>query len=323
MDADQRLTGTSPRMMALRAHQRGGPEQLEYEEAPRPVPGPGEISVAVAAAAITFDELTWTETWEADGADRTPVIPSHEFAGVVAEVGADVTDFAVGDSVFGLVPFDRDGAAAEYVVVPVEYAARKEASVPDVEAAAAVLPALTAWEALGEQAGLTAGQRLLVRGGTGGVGAFLTQFGHRIGAEVTVTVTSASSEDRARALGADHVIVTGRDSEPHDLSGFDVAVDAVGDNVPEWMYAALRRGGRLVVLQVPPSQELADRHGVSTAFFVVRPDREKLEELAAELAAGRVQVAVAETFPLSAGRAAYESGSSPRPAPGKTVIVVR
>lgn len=241
---------------------------------------------------------------------------------MVAEVGPDVSDLTVGDSVFGLVPFDRDGAAAEFVVVPSASVARKGATVTDVDAAAAVLPALTAWEALRDQTHLTAGQRVLIRGGTGAVGAFLTQFAHGIGAELTVTVTSTSVEARARNLGADHVVVTAPHSEAPDLQVFDVAIDAVGGNVPEWMYAAVRPGGQLIVLQEPPSQELADKYGVSAVFFVVRTRRERLEELAALIAAGHVEVAIAQTFPLSAGKAAYESGSLPKPGPGKTVILV-
>ena len=323
MDAEVTAKNTAPlTMMALRAHERGGPERLVFEEAPRPVPGPDEICVAVRAAAITFAELTWPETWEADGIDRTPVIPSHEFAGVVSEVGPGVVDLAVGDSVFGLAPFNRDGAAAQFVVVPSLSVARKDATVSDVDAAAAVLPALTAWEALRDQAHVAAGQHLLIRGGTGAVGAFLTQFAHAMGAEVTVTVNSASAEARARRLGADHVVVTTAPFEAHDLQGFDVAIDAVGDNVPEWMYASVRRGGQLIVLQEPPSQELADKYGVSAIFFVVSTRRERLEELATLIAAGQVEVAIAQTFPLAAGKAAYESGSLPKPGPGKTVILV-
>jgi hypothetical protein len=105
-------------MMALRAHTQGGPEVLVYESAPRPTPGNDEVLIAVHAAAITFAELTWPETWASGGVDRTPVIPSHEFSGVVAEVGDGVTGLSTGDEVYGLVPFDRDGAAAEYVSVP-------------------------------------------------------------------------------------------------------------------------------------------------------------------------------------------------------------
>jgi NADPH:quinone reductase-like Zn-dependent oxidoreductase len=105
-------------MTALRAHRRGGPEVLVVERAPVPAPAAGEVLVSVHAAAITFDELTWDETWTRDGVSRTPVIPSHEVSGVVSEIGLGVTDFKRGDGVYGLIGFDRDGAAAEFVTVP-------------------------------------------------------------------------------------------------------------------------------------------------------------------------------------------------------------
>ena len=106
-------------MMALRAHARGGPEMLVYEEgSPVPSPVPGELIIEVHAAGITFAEFSWDETWQRDGRDRTPTVPSHEVSGVVTTVGPGVTRISVGDDVYGLVPFDRDGAAAEYVSVP-------------------------------------------------------------------------------------------------------------------------------------------------------------------------------------------------------------
>ena len=307
-------------MMAVRAHHRGGPEQLVYEEAPVPIPGDGEIRVAVHAAAITFAELTWPETWEANGRDRTPIIPSHEFSGVVVETGPGVSHLTVGDSVFGLVPFDHDGAAAQFVVVPAGCVARKPPTVAHCDAAAATLPALTAWEALNDHLQLATGQSLLVHGGIGAVGAFLTQFAHAAGLEVTTTVTSDSHKAYARQLGADHVLVAG-DMEPGELSGFDAAIDAVGADVPAWLYASVR-GGRLVVLQEPPDQALAHQYDVEAKFFVVSTRRTKLEELATLLEQGRITVGITATFPLADARVAYESGSKPRRRPGKTVIVV-
>src|SRR3954452_6297182 len=92
-------------MMALRAYSRGGPEVLVYESVRRPTPGIGQVLVAVHAAAITFAELSWPETWTSGGVDRTPVIPSHEFSGVVTEVGNGVTGLSAADEVYGLVPF--------------------------------------------------------------------------------------------------------------------------------------------------------------------------------------------------------------------------
>src|ERR1700754_182338 len=93
-------------MTALRAHRQGGPEVLVVERAPVPVPAADEVLVAVHAGAITFDELTWPQTWTRDGVSRTPVILSHEVSGVVSDIGSDVTDFAVGDPVCGLIGFE-------------------------------------------------------------------------------------------------------------------------------------------------------------------------------------------------------------------------
>jgi NADPH:quinone reductase-like Zn-dependent oxidoreductase len=308
-------------MRALRAHTRGGPEVLVYESVRRPTAKVGELLIAVHAAGITFAELTWPETWSSGGVDRTPIVPSHEVSGVVAEVGDGVTDVSVGNEVYGLVPFDRDGAAAEYVAVPAGFVAAKPRSVSHVVAAAAALPALTAWQALVDHAVVKAGDRVLVHGSAGGVGAFATQLAVALGARVTGT---AHTKDVAYvgSLGAERVIDdhTALDGE---RGVFDLAIDAVGALTPEALYAALRRGGRLLTLQEPPSQELADKYGVTADFFIVEVDRESLEWLAEMIDAGKLQVAVAATFPLSEGRAAYGSGATRRERPGKTVLVVR
>ena len=135
-------------MMALRAHARGGPEQLVYEQAPALAAGPGEAFIAVHAAAITFAELTWDLSWTTrDGADRTPVIPSHEMSVTVAGLGDGIAGLAVGDEVIGLIDFDRDGAAAEYVAMPAASLAAKPPSVSHEQAATLPLAALTAWQA--------------------------------------------------------------------------------------------------------------------------------------------------------------------------------
>jgi NADPH:quinone reductase-like Zn-dependent oxidoreductase len=313
--------GDTTEMTALRAHERGGPEKLVVEKAPRPRPGRGEVLVRVEAAAITAPELTWTETWESDGVDRTPIIPSHEFAGVVAEVGEGVEGFAVGDPVFGLVPFNRDGAAAEFVAVPTSSVGHRTSSVDPTVAAAAVLPALTAWEALHDRVELTAGQRLLVRGAAGAVGSMLTQIGHVSGAHVTATVSSAGDVERVRSLGADDVTIVPRGSEPEDLRGFDVVVDAVGDEIPRWMYAAAAPQGTLVSLQFPPDDRLASEYGVTTVFFVVTADTGRLADLDDLLAHKRLEVDVAMVFPLERGREAFEAAGAPGRRHGKVLLL--
>ncbi|RKQ86374.1 NADPH:quinone reductase-like Zn-dependent oxidoreductase [Solirubrobacter pauli] len=302
-------------MKALRAHARGGAEQLTYEDAPAPgAPSAGEVRVRVRAAAITLDELTWPDTWEADGVDRTPTIPSHELAGVVTAIGPDVDGLAVGDAVFGLVPFDRDGAAAEYVLAPAAGLVHTPAGVSEVVAAAAVLPALTALEALDAHLGLGSGQRLLVRGGTGAVASALIQLARRMGLEVTATVRSQTAVEHARRLGAATVLV----GEEPTAASFDAAIDAVGAGTPEWLYRAVRPGGRVVTLQEPPDEDLARAAGVDARFFVVSPSAAALERLGALLAAGELEVAVAQTYPLSEGRTAYAGRSAA--GPGKVVL---
>ena len=163
-------------MIALRAHHPGGPEVLVLDRVPVPVPAAGEVLVAVHAAAITFDELTWPETWNRDdGTSRTPVILSHEFSGVISEIGSGVTGFAPGDKVYGLIPFDLDGAAAEFVAVPAGDVAAKPSAVPHVVASALPMPGLTAWQALVDHAAVQPGETVLVLGGVGGVGAVTVQ----------------------------------------------------------------------------------------------------------------------------------------------------
>jgi NADPH:quinone reductase-like Zn-dependent oxidoreductase len=196
-------------MMALRAHARGGPEQLVYEPAPVPVPGPGEALVAVHAAAITFAELTWDLSWTTkEGKDRTPVIPSHEVSGTVAALGPGVTGLTAGDEVYGLIDFDRDGAAAEYVTLPAAHLAARPGSVSHAEAATLPLAALTAWQALTDHAALEPGERVLVQGGAGGVGAFAVQLAAILGGTVTAT-GSTRHRDLVRRLGAATFVASG------------------------------------------------------------------------------------------------------------------
>lgn len=312
-------TYTAPtEMRALRAHRRGGPEVLTYETAPVPTPSRGEVLIAVHAAAITFDELTWEETWFRGGVDRTPIIPSHEVSGVVAETGPGVVDVAAGDEVYGLIQFDRDGAAADYVTVPGADLAARPSSASDVEAAALPLAGLTAWQALVDHANVQPGQRVLVLGGAGGVGALTVQVAAYLGAEVTTTVRGDVAEEVLQ-MGARYVVDVR--AEPVPERTYDVVVDTVGGATLDAAFAYARIGGRLVTLSAPPPVGRAEQFGVSATFFVVTPDREQLVHLTEMVDAGRLRVPIAGTYPLQAGREAYESGRRHR-RPGKTVLTI-
>jgi NADPH:quinone reductase-like Zn-dependent oxidoreductase len=310
------------KMTALRAHRRGGPDVLAVESAPIPFPGVGEVLVAVHAAAITFDELTWEETWTRNGLSRTPTIPSHEISGVVAEISSDVTDFKPGDDVYGLIRFDRDGGAADYVTVPADDLAAKPASVSHTVAAALPLAGLTALQALVDHAHVQPGERVLVTGGAGGVGALAVQLAAQFGADVTATLRSDAVE-LARNLGARNVIDVRTQAFDDGGAAYDVVIDTVGGDTLDRSFAVLRQGGRLVTLSEPPAADKADEYGLNAIFFVVTPNREQLVQLAVLVDGGQLHVEIAATFPLARGREAFESAQRAVRPPGKTVIVVR
>jgi NADPH:quinone reductase-like Zn-dependent oxidoreductase len=308
-------------MMALRAHTRGGPETLVYETAQKPVPGPGELIVRVANAAITFAELGWDETWTRDGRDRTPIIPSHEVSGFIEELAPGVEDFAVGDEVYGLTPFDLDGAAADFVVLPASVLARKPTTISHTEASTVPMAGLTAWQALTVHGSVDAGDRVLVHGGAGGVGVFAVQLGKSLGAHVTATVRSRDIQF-ARQLGADRVLDFESDDFTDDGAIYDLVIDTVGGTILERSYSVVRSGGRLITLQDSPSEEKAAEYGITALFFLVTSDRTQLDELASRIDAGTLRTIVADTFSLENGRQAYESGAVHPRLPGKTVLVV-
>lgn len=308
-------------MTALRAHHRGGPEVLIFETVPVPVPADDEVLVEVRAAAITFDELTWEETWFRDGVSRTPIIPSHEVSGVVADVGSGVGDFKPGDEVYGLIRFDRDGAAAEYVTVPAADLAPRPATVSHTVAAALPLAGLTAVQALSDHAKVRPGEDVLVLGAAGGVGALTVHLASLLGANVTATVRSDTA-DFVRDLGAKRVIDVRREAFDDAGPAYDVVIDTVGGETLDRSYAVLRRGGRLITLSAPPPEGRADEYGVTATFFIVTPNRDQLVELASLVDRGQLHVEIAETFPLAKGREAFESGRRSNRRAGKTVISV-
>jgi NADPH:quinone reductase-like Zn-dependent oxidoreductase len=203
------------------------------------------------------------------------------------------------------------------VTVPSAHLAASPAAASQAETASLPLAALTAWQALVDHAKLRAGDQVLVQGGAGGVGVYAVQLAAVLGGEVTAT---GRERDGAfvRSLGAQAFAAAGT-----ALSGsFDVIIDTVGGAVLDASYDLLRRGGRLVTLGAPPSQEKAAARGARATFFVVTPDAAELATLAGLVDDGRLRPVVSQTFPVRDGRRAFESAHEPRP-PGKTVLIVR
>ena len=304
------MTSSVRTMRAMRA---SGPDaaSLACETIPIPQPGPGELLVEVQATAVTAGELTWPESW--------PVVPCHDLSGAVAAAGPQVEGWATGDEVYGLVGFDRPGAAAEYVTAPAAELAPKPSSIDHLAAAAVPLGALTAWQALHEHAQLQPGQHVLVHGGAGGVGAYVVQLAALAGARVTAT---ASARDLAfvTGLGADQALdYSGRfEDHVHDV---DVVVDPVGGNTTARSWPVLHDGGILVAIAEEPDPSHAGRSDVRGVYFVVRPDAAQLRELASLIDNQRLRPVTSLVFGLSDLPEAFRAQRGTRP-PGKVVVSV-
>jgi NADPH:quinone reductase-like Zn-dependent oxidoreductase len=288
---------TSARTMSAMCASSHDPASLTSETIPVPDPGPGEVLVEVHATAVTADELSWPESW--------PAIPCHDLSGVVAETGSEVAGWRPGDEVYGLVAFDRPGAAAEYVTTSAADLAAKP-SVGHAEAASVPLGALTAWQALHEHARLQPGQRVLVHGGAGGVGIYAVQLASLYGARVTATASARDAEFVA-GLGADDVLDYTRRFEDH-VHDVDVVVDLVGGEV-------------MVAIAEEPDGDHGGRDDVRDVYFVVKPDGGQLRELAALVSKQQLRPAVSAVFGLADLTAAFRA-QRPARAPGKVVIKV-
>jgi NADPH:quinone reductase-like Zn-dependent oxidoreductase len=298
-------------MNAVRLHAAGDPARLACERVPTPRPGPREVLIRVHAAAITRGELEWPE-------DRLPAIPSYELSGVVAETGPEVGRAQQGDEAYALSGFDRDGAAAEYALVPEALLTSKPRSLDHIQSAALPLAGLSAWQGLFDHGRLEAGQRVLIHGGAGCVAAFAVQLARAHGAHVIATASPAKL-DAVRKLGAHDVIdhTTGRFDD--QLEPVDLVFDTAGGERLERSPAALREGGRLVSIATEPAR--ADDRGITALYFVVEPSRAQLAELARLADAGRLSVTIDRTYPLAEARAAFER-SLAREGSGKVVLRV-
>jgi NADPH:quinone reductase-like Zn-dependent oxidoreductase len=291
-------------MRAVRLLAPGGPGEIAIEQIDRPRPGRGEALVRVHAAAITRDELQWP-------VDRLPAIPSYELSGVVEEVGAAVTGVAAGDEVFALTPSDRDGVAADYTALPADLLVAKPRAFGHAESAAIPLPALTAWQGLFDHGRLGADERVLIHGGTGGVGAVAVQLARARGAHVIATASSAHLR-LARELGA-HEAVDAATRFEDAIEPVDLVFDTVGGERLRRSVAVLRADGRLVsVAEEPPD---------GGVYFIVEPNRDQLTSIARLADAGELRPPQVEVFRLASAREAF-ARSLERGRRGKVVLAV-
>jgi len=281
-------------MRSLRVHELGDPRQVRVEEVPTPSPADDEVLIRVHAAAVTRDELTWPE-------GRLPATPSYEVSGEVVAVGASAADFAVGDAVYGMTLFDRDGAASEFFAAPQPVFARKPTNVDDATSATVPLPALSAWQALFDHGLLESGQRVLVHGATGAVGQFAVQLARRAGAHVIATA-SADNIEAAREIGADEVMDRATPYETA-LAPVDLVFDAAGGDAAERSVGLVAPGGRLVSIIGEPPQA----PDVTALFFIVEPNRVELDQITELIESGGLRLPPHVVFALDDATAAFEA----------------
>ncbi|MFC0541653.1 NADP-dependent oxidoreductase [Kutzneria chonburiensis] len=296
--------------------QAAGTAGMTLAERPRPTPAGNDVLVEVHASGFTTGELDWDTTWtDRLGRDRTPSIPGHELAGVVRELGYGTTGLSVGQRVFGLTDWTRDGTLAEYVAVEARNLAPLPADVDFEIGAGLPISGLTAWQGLFVHGRVQVGQSVLVHGAAGGVGSVVTQLAHEAGAHVIGTGRAA---DRRTALdlGAHEFIDLENDSLD-DARGVDLVFDIFGGEIQKRSVGLIRAGGTLVTIAGPPEVRPADGLAVD---FVVEADRAQLTELAQRVRDGRLRTLIGQVASLDDAVAAFNPTDRVK---GKTIISVR
>ncbi|GAA3352946.1 NADP-dependent oxidoreductase [Streptomyces antimycoticus] len=303
-------------MQAITVRDRNaGLAGLSLTDMPYPHAAENDVIVRVHAAGITPGELDWPATWtDRAGRDRTPSVPGHELSGVVEELGFGTTGLSVGQRVFGLADWARNGSLAEYVAVEARNLAPLPADIDHTLAAALPISGLTAWQGLFDHGHLTTGQTVLINGATGGVGSIAVQLAREAGARVIGTGRSAD-RDAALALGVDTFIDL-QTEKLEDAGEVDVVFDVIGGDILDRSTALVRVGGTLVTIVMPPKVQPKDGRAI---FFVVEPDRARLTDLATRVRDGRLKPVVGAVRPLTEAPAAFAPATR---IPGKAIIRV-
>jgi NADPH:quinone reductase-like Zn-dependent oxidoreductase len=309
---------TTETMKAVRIHQFGGPDVLKFEEVPRPEPGTRQVLVRVHAAGV--NPVDWKIREGNLGKILLPSIMGSDFSGEIEALGPDVAEFRVGEMVFGSVA-DESGSYAEYALAPVSHIVEKPKAIDHVTAAAMPVPAMTAWQALFDEANLTTGQKVLIHAAAGGVGSFAVQLAKWKGAHVIGTASGAN-EQLVRSFGVDEFIDYRATRFEEVVRDVDVVFDTVGGDTQERSWKVLKKGGVLVSIVQPPTEQTAKAHGVRGIFMREDATRnQELTQIAKLVANGQIKVNVETILPLRDARKAQELSQTGH-AHGKIVLSV-
>jgi NADPH:quinone reductase-like Zn-dependent oxidoreductase len=295
-----------PIMNAIVIYEFGGPEVLKYEDAPRPEPRENEMLVRVIAAGVNpVDGAIRSGKYAKFFKTELPLVPGYDIAGVVENAGAKIGKFKKGDAVYAYIDLNKGGGYAEYALVTEKEAAPKPKSLTFADAAAVPVVALTAWQALVDTANLSAGQTVLIHGGSGGVGSFAIQFAKLRGAKVFATA-STRNQDFLKELGADVAIDYTTQKFEDVAKDVDVVLESVGGETLARSYGVVKKGGIVVSLLGPPNQAELDKRGIRGAALGVEPNSSELGEIGKLIDDKKVKVIVSQTFSLADAAKAQE-----------------
>src|SRR4051794_29988833 len=296
--------------------QAAGTAGMKLAERPEPQAAINDVVVQVHASGFTWDELTWAPTWtDRLDRDRTPSIPGHELAGVVTALGYGTTGLSVGQRVFGLTDWYRDGTLAEYVAVEARNLAPLPGDVDFTVGASLPMPGLTAWQGLFQHGRLRAGQSVLAHGAAGVVGSMVTQLAREAGAYV---IGTGRATDRQAVLnfGAQEFVDLENDALK-DVGPVDLVFDVFGGGIGKRSAGLIRAGGTLVTIAGPAEARPANGLAVD---FVVESDRAQLTQIVQRVRDGRLRTNIGAVWSLDDAVAAFNRTERRK---GKTIIRVR
>ena len=301
-------------MKAMQIHKYGGPRVLTYEDAPRPEPKEDELLIRLHATSVNPAD------WQIRSGRRFrlkkpfSLILGFDVSGIVEEVGSSVSDFQVGDAVFGMLDIRKGGAYAEYTAGPATNFAHKPNSLDHIQAVALPVVALTAWQALFDAAELSAGQKVLIHAAAGGVGHIAVQLAKWKGAYVIGTA-SGRNEDFLREIGVDEFVdytTTHFEDVVHDV---DVVLEAVNRDIRverrrgetlERSWGVLKKGGALISICDTSVSKTAAEYGVRGKYILAQPNAAQLVEIADLADAGHVKPFISTVLPLKEARKAHK-----------------
>ena len=308
-------------MRAIQIHQYGGTDTLQLVQIDTPKINADDILIQVKSAAINPVDWKIREGYLQEFIPYAlPITLGWDVAGIVTEVGSAVSNFKVGDEVFSRPDISRDGSYADFIAVKANEAVLKSVKLDFAQAAALPLAGITAWQCLVDVAQLQAGQRVLIHAGAGGVGHLAIQIAKAKGA-IVIATASGANQSLLTQLGADQAVDYTQGPLSEQIEAVDLVLDTMGGSVQDDSWALLKKGGMLVSVTQPPSEETAKKFGVTAAFVFIEPSSRILGELNALVEADKLTPLIEHRFSLEQIVEAHQQSESGRTR-GKIIIDV-